>query len=299
MSNPTPIVAGWASVKRPKLIRKAGAEETTIRTVSMNDSSSKTGTDTQDVVVVDETWKETSIERNTVDCLDCLVPFRMLGEFSLAFGYVEMCIRKKEEVAYELCTNWNSRRESNYQLVFTDQVGAQRPNESRRMMREKGRELGEGWGRGCGGVSTDVFVGGWGSSAEPSLNVWSLRHDARIPPIGGHLASQEAMAIVLRKRLDFGPNYTKLGKSWRPGITNIKKSDSDECWWCEIGKRQTREHLFKECLHWKVEITELWRRVSKDVGWRNHRWKPISSLFNEKKATGAILEFLDKTEWAR
>lgn len=72
----------------------------------MNDSSSKTGTDTQDVVVVDETWKETSIERNTVDCLDCLVPFRMLGEFSLAFGYVEMCIRKKEEVAYELCTNW-------------------------------------------------------------------------------------------------------------------------------------------------------------------------------------------------
>lgn len=79
----------------------------------------------------------------------------------------------------------------------------------------------------------------------------------------------------------------------------IKKSDSDECWWCEIGKRQTREHLFKECLHWKVEITELWRRVSKDVGWRNHRWKPISSLFNEKKATGAILEFLDKTEWAR
>jgi hypothetical protein len=33
----------------------------------------------------------------------------------------------------------------------------------------------------------------------------------------------------------------------------------------------------------------------KDVGWKRYHWKPILSLFNEKKATGAILEFLDKT----
>jgi hypothetical protein len=76
----------------------------------------------------------------------------------------------------------------------------------------------------------------------------------------------------------------------------IKTSDSDECWWCEIpGKRQTREHLFKECIHWKDEIKRLWKRVEKDVGWRHYRHKPISALFNEVKATDAILAFLDKT----
>lgn len=32
------------------------------------------------------------------------------------------------------------------------------------------------------------------------------------------------------------------------------------------------------------------------MGWRHYRHKPISALFNEKKATEAILKFLDKTE---
>jgi len=27
----------------------------------------------------------------------------------------------------------------------------------------------------------------------------------------------------------------------------LKKTDSDQCWWCETGKRQTRDHLSKEC----------------------------------------------------
>ena len=35
---------------------------------------------------------------------------------------------------------------------------------------------------------------------------------------------------------------------------------SDVCWWCESG-RQTREHLFKECLAWKEEIRELWKEM--------------------------------------
>ena len=35
---------------------------------------------------------------------------------------------------------------------------------------------------------------------------------------------------------------------------------SDTCWWCSKG-RQTREHLFKECLAWKQEIRELWKEV--------------------------------------
>jgi hypothetical protein len=67
----------------------------------------------------------------------------------------------------------------------------------------------------------------------------------------------------------------------------IKTSDSDTCCWCDIGIRQSREHLFQECLHWKREITELWRRVQRESGWRQYRWRPISALFNERKATAA------------
>jgi hypothetical protein len=59
-------------------------------------------------------------------------------------------------------------------------------------------------------------------------------------------------------------------------MEKLKKHPSDECWWCEEGKRQTREHLFKECSRWRQEIKELWRRVAEDVGWRRAKWRPIS-----------------------
>jgi hypothetical protein len=61
------------------------------------------------------------------------------------------------------------------------------------------------------------------------------------------------------------------------------------------GKRQTREHLFKECSRWRQEIKELWRRVAEGVGWRRAKWKPISALLREEKATEAILVFLRST----
>ncbi|KAI5793367.1 hypothetical protein FPQ18DRAFT_388749 [Pyronema domesticum] len=77
----------------------------------------------------------------------------------------------------------------------------------------------------------------------------------------------------------------------------LKKADSDECqWWCDTGQRQTWEHLFKECLRWATEITDLWRDVRKAVGWPRPRWKPISLLFRTEKATEAIfLTFLKAT----
>lgn len=38
--------------------------------------------------------------------------------------------------------------------------------------------------------------------------------------------------------------------------------ESDVCWRCGIG-RQTREHLFKECLAWREEIRTLWKKVGR------------------------------------
>jgi hypothetical protein len=42
----------------------------------------------------------------------------------------------------------------------------------------------------------------------------------------------------------------------------------------------------------------FWRKVAKDIRprYRRYWWKQISKLFNEDKATEAILWFLDRTE---
>jgi len=45
----------------------------------------------------------------------------------------------------------------------------------------------------------------------------------------------------------------------------LKKTDSDQCWWCETGKRQSRDHLFKECGRWKTEINVLWTTIGKKL----------------------------------
>ena len=44
-------------------------------------------------------------------------------------------------------------------------------------------------------------------------------------------------------------------------------TDSDRCWWCN-GGRQSRDHLFKECVMWKKEIDELWKEVGRISGRR-------------------------------
>ena len=59
--------------------------------------------------------------------------------------------------------------------------------------------------------------------------------------------------------------------------------DSDICWWCSKG-RQTREHLFKECLAWKEEISKLWKEVGEATmeqgSWRKKR------MYKGKKGFG-------------
>lgn len=75
----------------------------------------------------------------------------------------------------------------------------------------------------------------------------------------------------------------------------LKKMESDVCWWCESGRRQTRELLFKEYQRWKAEMRDLWKRVGRDVGRRQAKWKSMSKLFREERAEGAILEFIRKT----
>ena len=58
-------------------------------------------------------------------------------------------------------------------------------------------------------------------------------------------------------------------------------TETDTCWWCN-GGRQSREHLFKECLTWKREIGELWTAVGEASGMGEQTDEP----FKNKKGLG-------------
>jgi hypothetical protein len=45
----------------------------------------------------------------------------------------------------------------------------------------------------------------------------------------------------------------------------LRKSEMDTYLWCESGRKQTRDHLFKECSTWKIEIRDLWKMVGREV----------------------------------
>jgi hypothetical protein len=75
----------------------------------------------------------------------------------------------------------------------------------------------------------------------------------------------------------------------------LKKIDSDQCWWYESGRRQTREHLFKECSAWKTQINNLWRQAGRKLGWRRPKMIKVSRLLREEKVIPDILQFLRDT----
>jgi len=78
----------------------------------------------------------------------------------------------------------------------------------------------------------------------------------------------------------------------------IKTIDSDQCWWCESGKRQSRHHLFTECERWLPQIKTLWKEVGRALGWKHPKSKRISDLFRDDKTevVEAVLEFLRSTD---
>jgi hypothetical protein len=81
----------------------------------------------------------------------------------------------------------------------------------------------------------------------------------------------------------------------------IKKKESDRCWWCESGRRQTRGHLFGECRRWQCEFAELRKEVERITG-KTRRLRErlkVVDLFNDDRLTKAILEFLAATEVGR
>jgi len=72
----------------------------------------------------------------------------------------------------------------------------------------------------------------------------------------------------------------------------LKKVNSDQFWWCRSSRRQTREHLFKECAAWKAHINRLWRQVGRKLGWRHPRMIKVFCFLREEKITPDVLQFL-------
>ena len=77
-------------------------------------------------------------------------------------------------------------------------------------------------------------------------------------------------------------------------LVRIGQAESETCFWCGSGERQTRYHLFVKCRRWMPEIKELWQKVRTDTGWGGA--PSIRRLFGDERNAKAILHFLEKTK---
>ncbi len=75
--------------------------------------------------------------------------------------------------------------------------------------------------------------------------------------------------------------HAAIGSFLHDRMTGPQRLESDECWWCRCGKRQTRHHLFTECRAWAPQIKELWKRIGKGCKWEHPRAPSVSKVVVE------------------
>ena len=115
------------------------------------------------------------------------------------------------------------------------------------------------------------------------------------PPKGGKLRKELAKT---RKEVA-GRFYQLLSghAATAEHLRRVGQAATDRCWWRGSGERQTRYHLFVKCMRWSPEIRRLWQRVGVDCG--RTRAPAVRHLFNDARATPAVLEFLEDTRVGR
>ena len=89
--------------------------------------------------------------------------------------------------------------------------------------------------------------------------------------------------------------HAAIGSFLHDRMTGSQTRETDECWWSNCGKRQPHHHLFTNCKAWTPQIRELWKRIGKDCRWEHPRAPALRWLW-KKDATGAVLEFLGRTQ---
>ena len=88
--------------------------------------------------------------------------------------------------------------------------------------------------------------------------------------------------------------HAATGSFLHDRMTGPQRLETDECWWCNCGRRQSRHHLFTECRVWAPQISEPWLRIGKDCGWEHPRAPALRWLWKDD-AVGAVVEFLEST----
>ena len=160
-----------------------------------------------------------------------------------------------------------------------------------------------------------------GSWRDETIRRGTGRRPYRIPGVG---EVPRIPGALRRARKELASRFFQLASGHAMITPFLKENfgwvESDQCWWCD-GGRQSREHLFKECRTWKVQIKELWKKVGEVSGEAENRTGrdrprkggkgfglgtyagkvgpgncPMGKLFSEPLFTDAVLEFLVKTD---
>ena len=114
------------------------------------------------------------------------------------------------------------------------------------------------------------------------------------PPAGKGLRQQQlrrSRKSVIGRYYQLLSGHTAIGSYLHD---KIHKIDTDECWWCGSGERQSRHHHFRSCRAWARQAREMWKDIGKACGWKHPRAPSVRLLWKEK-ATDAVLAFLRDT----
>ena len=125
-----------------------------------------------------------------------------------------------------------------------------------------------------------------------------VRPERRYIPPGGPGFRRRAMRgvrkSVAQRYYQLLSGHAAMGAFLHDRMTGPQRQETDACWWCNCGRRQTRHHLFTECRAWAPQVRELWRRIGKDCGWEHPRAPALRWLWKDD-AVGAVVEFLENT----
>ena len=76
----------------------------------------------------------------------------------------------------------------------------------------------------------------------------------------------------------------------------IQVVESNGCWWCGSDERQFRFHLVARYRSWVPQAGDV-EKIGKACGWRHPRVSSVRKMFDDERATEAMLAFFRDTRW--
>ena len=116
------------------------------------------------------------------------------------------------------------------------------------------------------------------------------------PPPGGKMRSE--LRAVRKERAGRFYQLMTGHAATAPHLKRIGQVESDRCWWCNSGQRQSRFHLFRRCRRWRTEIREMWQKIEAECE-GGPRAPSVRGLFRDPRAIPAVLDFLRDTRVGR